>query len=265
MSRGPLEETRLKEIEEALPDFGALLGRVRSWNPAWLSMAFPYDSDIPVASVCFNDCLTTVSAARYAMHEDDANRIYHRKVRQPPSEPATVFFERYYLDDVALRLYSAGEHLTKGLILALGVSNENLSRYRKSGVSLQAKVGAFLKAEMPTSPLGAPFLHLNASEEWQALVAYRNRWVHEQPPSVDGLGIQYRRERQWERTSDKGPWTLDIGGGDTPEYTTEEIARIFRVALQQFVDALDEVAKAYNDVLADHGITYTEGESPDDN
>ena len=93
-------------------------------------------------------------------------------------------------------------------------------------------------------------------KEWCATIKYRNRWVHEQPPTVKGLGIVYKRkknETRWKPLSTGKGYTLEVVGGDVPEYSIEELIGFIQPAMFQFTDTLTSVVNFYMKLLEDSG------------
>src|SRR5712692_1874794 len=131
MIRELLDDSTLELIDKELPDITSQLGKILALSPDVISMQFSPDSNIPVASVCLTDTIHTLAGARYALFEYYAHRLYYRERAQPPNEMTAVFFERYYADDAALRLYSAGEHVANVVIFMLEITDDELKPYRK--------------------------------------------------------------------------------------------------------------------------------------
>lgn len=253
MSRGELAHEVLERINGGLPDLGPRIDEVISHSPDIISMQFAPESDVPIAWVCLLDAVRTLFGVRYALSECAAHGVFYREVTQPPNEMAAVHFERYYVDDAALRLYSAAEHLANALIFMLQIGDQDLEPYREGRTSQQAIVGRFLAEKKPDLPVSRLVRDLADSSEWQTAIAYRNEWVHGQPPTVEGLGIVYHRRRRW-RTGTDGSLYLGIGGGDTPRYTTAELMGTVRGALDGILRVLDECIRCYNVLLSERGI-----------
>jgi len=110
-----------------------LEGIVLSLNPDFLSLSSPRDTDFPIASVCFHDALHTLQEATYALSEVFAHRIWYLEKKDHPDKMCATFFGRFYADDAALRLYSAGEHLANGIIMMLEITDEDLKPYKVKG------------------------------------------------------------------------------------------------------------------------------------
>src|SRR5215213_5984158 len=119
MSRGLLGDEGLAELAKELPNLQTLREIIHSLPPGFIPIKFHHDSSIPVAAVCFQDASHTVHEANYAFHEVLAHRKWYLEKREEPNVDAATFFSRYYLDDVALRLYSAGEHLANAIFFMM--------------------------------------------------------------------------------------------------------------------------------------------------
>lgn len=260
MSRMPLDDEILAEIGQRLPDLKFIQEVAGNFAPDFISSTvdLSYESLIPIASVCLKDTSQTLTEARYALHEYFAHDIWYRQKQKPPAEYAAIFFGRYYLDDTALRLYSAGEHLANAIIFMMELEYEHLSPYRKRTTSQQSIVGRFLMKEMADHPLTNILSTLSETPEWQETSKYRNLWVHEQPPTVDGMGRVYERRIRWEKTEKEHE--LSVGGGDTPQYSVNDILNFVKPALFQFKDTLSEVLQFYSEILKKHAIGGTDKE-----
>lgn len=257
MSRGLLDHSDWEKISQKIPDLEKLRGMALHFAPGFLSMNFAPESTVPEASVCLNDALQTLEEAVYALSEVFAHQVWYLEKKDPPNKMAAAFFGRFYADDVALRLYSTGEHLANGIILMLEITDEDLNPYKKKGgrerISWQSVVGNYLRKEKANHPITKAVIRLADSNEWQDARSYRDRWVHEQPPTVKGLGIVYKRGRRW-KPLPNGSYTLGVVGGDIPEYSIEELIGFIQPAMFQFKDTLTSVAEFYADLLNSHGI-----------
>jgi hypothetical protein len=257
MSRFLLEDSTAASISRQLPSLESLQKLVSLFAKDLISIAFLPNpqSTIPIAAVCLQDTMDTLVEARYALYESFAHRIWYKEISNPPQEMAAVFFTRFYADDTALRLYSAGEHLANAIIFMLEITEQQLTRYRQTRTSQQSVVGHFLAAEEPNHPITQAIASLVQSEQWQDTVKYRNKWVHEQPPTVDGLGLVYNRSKRWRRSG-----TLNIleGGGDKPDYSVDDILGFVKPALFLFTDTLTKVVEFYIELLKEQEITFNQ-------
>lgn len=255
MSRGLLGAQGLAEISKQLPDLTDVRDIILSLSPGFLPIKFPPKSSIPVAAACLHDALRSVEEATYAFHEILAHRKWYLEKRETPNEPTAIFFSKFYADDVALRLYSAGEHLANALLFMLEVSKHDLERYRKKNrISLQNVVGHYLINEHPNDPVSREIMKLKESREWRQTIDYRNDWVHNQPPTVEGLGIVYERRNRW--VISEHDVSLTFGGGDKPSHKIEDIVTVVRLALFLFIEVLTEVSRLYTKLITEKGSNF---------
>lgn len=251
MDESRLSASTLEEIERQLPTLEAIADRVHTMLPDTLSTGYYKnpDSTIPIAGVSFIDCYHTLAATRYALSQYLVQGAYHREVEA--NEGAAVWLERYYLDDTALRLYSAAEHLADGITKMFEIS-------RLDGpVSAWAKLKKYLVREHPTDSVTQQMIAVSATDEWKFAIEYRGKWVHNQPPTVKGLGMVYRRRQRWNVSPD-GMKSLVLSGGDEPEFTTQQIGTAFLRAWQDFVPMFHVVLDRYDGILEAHGLTFSE-------
>jgi hypothetical protein len=264
MSRGMLDDSDWEPYVKELPDLSKLQEMVNQLSsPDILSISCldkdSYQSLFPVASVCFRDAHETLWGACYALSEIFAHNIWYLKKKTPQNEMAAALFGRFYADDAALRLYAAGEHLANGIIMMLGINDEELKPYKDKGkrrdkrISQQSIVGNYLRKEKPSHPITKSVIRLSDSKEWLETITYRNKWVHEQPPTIKGLGIVYKRRIRWEPTANGKGYTLQAGGGDEPEYSVDELVKFIKPAMFQFRDTLTSVIEFYKELLQNAG------------
>lgn len=256
MSRGLLGEDTLKELSKELPDLRELHILVLTLSPDFISMKMPPESEIPIAAVCLQDSVSVLVDASHAFHEILAHRSWYLEKRETPLERTAIHFTRYYADDLALRLYSASEHLANAIIYMLEISEQALSRYKKNRVSKQSVVGHFLIKEKPNHPVTREICKLVDSEDWCKTKDYRDDWVHNKPPIIEGTGIAYERRTRWEVTdTHRG---ISFGGGDRPKYSADELLEFTKAALFLFTEVLKAVTKFYVELLGQWGITINQ-------
>ena len=234
-------------ISQNLPEIEKLQKIVASLEPDFISMKFHPDSAIPEAAVCLRDAFDTLREARYALREAYANKIWHLEILNPPDEIGAIIYSRFYLDDVALRLYSAGEHLAKAIIGMLEIKYPALEPYKKNRISLQSIVGHFLVANKPDHPITQEVIKLAKSEEWDKTKSYRDSWVHEQPPTIKGLGMVFKRGKRWK--AKENYWEIPLGDGDDPDYSVEDLFMFIKPALFIFTETLENVLLYYIELL----------------
>ena len=147
MSSFLLDEESQRKISDELPDTDSVQKKILSFDPTMLSTNFQHDSMIPIASVCLKDAVHTLQESRYGLREALAHKILHEEKQNPPNKEDSIFFQRYYCDDVAFRLYSAGEDLANAIIFMLDIDKNKVIEYRGKHCSQQSAVGNFLKKE----------------------------------------------------------------------------------------------------------------------
>jgi hypothetical protein len=220
-------------------------------------MAFNPSSAVPVAAVCLNDTRTSVEEACYGFEEALAHLIWYReKSPTKPNEPAAVFYARFYATATASALYAAGEHIADAVLDMLEIDRCKLVSDEKS---LQSKVVQYLQQELPAHDISSAVRALGSSEHWRKTMTFRHRWVHSQPATVAGLGIVHTRSKKWETfTGEDGSFrhVLRVGGGDTPEYTIDEIIRFVGPAMTEFVRLFETVVSVYECLLSNAGIIF---------
>ncbi len=155
--------------------------------------------------------------------------------------------EVYYLDNAALRLYSAAEHLADAISCMLEVTPQGLAAYRNRGRSNWARIAAFVENQRQDLRFAGAVAALQKDPPWKLAIRYRGAWVHNQPPTVAGLGIVYRRKQRWERGSDS--WSLVVGKGDSPEFTVEQLGKSFVAAAFHFADVFGGVVGYYIELI----------------
>jgi hypothetical protein len=203
-------------------------------------------SGLPLAGVCLNDTLSGIAEARCALHEAFACLTWYReKSPRKPNEPAAVFTARFYATAAASCLYASAERLADALIALFGIHS---SRLPASAVSRQRKVAQYLQAQMPDDPITRAVESLGASPDWKKSRDLRDRWVHEQPPIIEGGGIQWRRLPQWIRSDVENGEAFDLlafSGGDEPDYSVDEMVSVVDGALKAFVRLFELVTESY--------------------
>ncbi len=264
MSRGLLDDSDWEKIDQKIPDLSNLGDMVLHLPPGFIPIHFPPKSDIQEVPTIFHDIFYTLKCAVYALRETFAHQAWYLEKKEPPDKVLAAIFGRYYTDDAALRLYAAGEqYLVDAIKKMLEISEKQLSpyklerkkKYKREGkdqrkISKLEIVGAFLSARETVYPFTEAITSLTDLKEWKTTVDYRNRWVHEQPPTVAGMGNVYKRGKRWKPLSN-GRYTLGIGGGDKPEFSVEDLVGFIKPAMFKFTDTLTSVVEFYTELLKD--------------
>lgn len=250
------EETNLPGAD-SIPDLGPLhlLGLPR--HPKLDAMHFVDDphSRMPRAAPCLNDSYYMLCEARYALIEG-FKQVRENRAKEPPDEWHAAFFGQFYGADVTLRLYAAGEHLANAIIEILAIDGNALSSFRKNGpTSLQSALAKFLASKFPGDPISSVVKALGESKDWKRSIHYRNDWVHEQAPQVRGLGIQFKRDKEyWREGKDSnGTWQeIGFGGQNAPDLSVDELLEFAHRATCNFTETLASIAENYKEQVLAH-------------
>jgi hypothetical protein len=226
-----------------------------------ISSHFSSESKIPIAGVNFFETVHLLTLSRFAMYEALAHKEWY-SINHKEDQNEGKTYTRFYVDDVALRLYAAGEQLANGIINMLNVSDATFGKYKakirkKSGITSQASVvGHFVKEHYPTHPATKSLSKLIANKHWKETMDYRNYWVHEQPPLIKGIGSSFQARSSWKKF---GEWKMmGVGGADSPQYKSiDNVINFVKPALSDFVGATAANIDFYVELLKKHNITFS--------
>lgn len=253
-----LDDETIDRIIKELPDLDSLARSVMKLPPDFISIKYSADSNIPVAAVCLQDTINALLQARLGLNEGLQHIIWYQEKCNPPNEQLAVIYGRFYIDAVISLLYAAGEHLANGIICMLELTEHQLERYRNRRTSQQSILGHYLANELADNPITKAVLALATSREWMKTMSYRSNLVHDQPPTVSGLGPVYKRRRRWTQSDDGKAFQLGIGGGDEAEYSINQILKFVQPAFFHFVELFDRIVGIYLAMIAKRGIVLTE-------
>jgi len=164
---------------------------------------------------------------------------------------AAVTLGKFYADDVALRLYAAGEHTANFIVHCVGITEPELQplKARKNLVSQAGVVGIFMVKERKGHPITEAIKELLDGGIWKKVMDYRNTWVHAQPPLLEGLGIVYAREsdaiRPAETTESGAAESFLTAGGDKPGMTVDDLIGQVSEASGRFVSYMRRLFDAF--------------------
>jgi hypothetical protein len=258
MSRFLLDDETIRKITDELPRLEDVGTTVMMLAPDLISVNYLPDSNVPVAAVCLQDTLDALLQVRIGLNECIQHKIWFREKCDPPNTEHAIIYMRFFVDAVVSQLYAAGEHLANAIICMLEITEGQLESYRNGRVSQQSILGHYLVNEQADHPITKAVLVLAKSPEWEKTLAYRNRWVHEQPPTVSGIGTIYRRRRRWVQSKSlKWAMILGIGTEDKAEYSIDEVLNFVLPATFQFVELLENIVDYYLDSLGKKGITLS--------
>ncbi|MCB0197066.1 MAG: hypothetical protein KDJ65_34275 [Anaerolineae bacterium] len=226
--RGQLSEERLEEINDKLPVLDRRLHLATFQGPGVDINDLINEENIGVAIVCLSDAGHRFAATRLALHEAYACLIWYREDSpNAPREMTSVFLSKFYVDYATLFLYAIGEDIAAFIISFLGIESVIIDYLERPEVKQElsdkkissnaGKVGLFMRDEYPGDEITQVILELHRNEHWRKSLKYRNIWVHEKPPIIEGLGIQYNRQSRVNGN------LITFGGGSDPEYAIDEL------------------------------------------
>jgi hypothetical protein len=110
----------------------------------------------------------------------------------------------------------------------------------------------------PTNQISIIISALKDSPEWDKAMSYRNTWVHDKPPIIEGLGIEYDRKSRISETVVDGVRTRQIGfgGGSEAKYKIDEIDAIATNATTVCVEALNNLLQIVIDERTKLGESF---------
>jgi hypothetical protein len=255
MSRGELTHDELKRVAAKLPDLSRASGLITPLAPDTIALAFSHDSDVPIAAVCLNDARQRTSEIALALHEYHAHRIWYREKKSPPEPMAATWTERFFLDDAALRIYGAWQHLRMALRYMETIPRGWRAPFKRPRDDPRSYEGLYLEHEQPNLSVTVKMCAFEKSPAWSFVVKYRNAWVHQQPPTIAGLGMVFTRRRRWEPLARGAGIRLTGGGSDPPEHTIDELHEAVDAAFRGYLEALEAAAQRYREILGTAGIT----------
>jgi hypothetical protein len=253
MIRGALDESE-KRINAQLPDIADLVQAAPQLSWDWNSYAFAKAPTIPIAGVCLHDAISTLEAARFAMFEALAHEVwYSQQATDVNHQPSPAWwYQRFFADDAVLRMYAVAEDMAEAIIYMLNVKDADLAPYKKRYTSQQTIVGNYLRKKSRDHELTGVIKQLASNREWRWTRVYRDRWVHEQPPLMEGFGIRFKRKPRWQPVEGASvpQKTMYIGSsGDPPDYTVEQLVTNARGALTAVAETTRSVSLYFVQVL----------------
>ncbi|HEU5101504.1 MAG TPA: hypothetical protein VFU22_20920 [Roseiflexaceae bacterium] len=239
--RGQLPEHKLQEIDSLLPQLDDRFPFAAFPGPSVDLYDLTHNGHLGISLACLSDSGYRLQEMRLGLHEAYACLAWYREETAQPSEFEAVLTSRFYIDHVAMLLYAAAEDIAAFIINFLECQDgfvrfaQNLRNARVT--SNAAKVGMFLRQHFADHDITNIIFTLHRTPEWDQALEYRNKWVHEQPPLVDGLGIQLNR---LSRISEDGT-SISFGGGAPPEYTIDQLLEIMHQATIAFAACFSQL------------------------
>lgn len=248
-----LSEKRWREIDAKLPPAAEIQGRLLL-NVDLITLKTGPEKKLDVASVCLRDASDAFFEVVYALRQAYASLAWYREEDPDgPFEKEACFLGKFYTDDAALRLYSTGEHIANFILNILDINKSDLKRFKRKNISQAHAVGKYLIAREPTHGITLAIKSLLEEDSWDRVIKYRNTWVHEQPPIIEGSGIVYERKERWIKTQ-YGYSGIGIGNGDKPLYTVDCLLEMVVSASHALNTVLVTLTNILFDLLRTMGV-----------
>lgn len=173
-----------------------------------------------------------LNEARSALVEAAACKVFYEDCEPDPIE--AIYRCRFYLDDAALRLYSSCEHLLMCVTFYWGLS---VPHSREA--MLVRVIKAAEKSNLPEVSGDVSTSLRGLAQDWNECRKYRNEWVHNERPAIDGL--------DWEMsfTSWRADNIPDISPAILNEmgWPTKTSGKVLRIGTGRKIDDLHQVIK----------------------
>ncbi len=218
--RGEIPRRRIDEIRVGLPEAFQLVKLFPTWQH---DTALVSDGDTTIDRALWElwDGRELLSEAEHALIEADACKVWS-ECQNPPDPVHAAYFARFYLDDVALRLYASCERLAKAINCYYNLGAET------KGGSLFLPVLKKFKETHPHHSLNGSLWALRNNGEWRFTAQYRNDWVHNDRPNVAALGPPFRMTAK--RTDAPGCKILTVGQQSCKQVTIQKLRANLRGA-----------------------------------
>lgn len=250
-----LSDEKLKEIRTKLPDISPLK-KCLFIEPNVVATQMRRRGRLDVAVICFQDAYNVAWEVSHALGQAHSHLAWNREERPDgPAEFEAILLGKFYADDVALRLYAAGEHTANFIANFLDIAEDDLKPHKEKNnlTSRAAIVGTYMGKQMPDHPITAAIKKLRTETNWDETMKYRNKWVHDQPSLMEGMGIIY--ERKPRATKREGYTDVFIGGGDAPTLKVDDLIEMVSSASQAFVEYMFDLLDILITRLEEIGIT----------
>ena len=260
----------------SIPNPKIINKKVQILDPNFISMKLHSNSSIPMASPCLIDTLSILYESYYALKNVKKNykkiltiephekyiqigKTYHIVSSSEPHEKDIIGLIKFYSEDVILRLFAAAEHLSNSIVFMLKINKAELSAVKSKWSNLSIILGQYLVDKLPNNPITIGLIKLKDNPNWTKALAYRNDWIHNQPPYIEGLGVVYKRKSRWMTSSlnyYKTGKKLKIisDGGDKPDFSIDELVGLCINSYKLFFHLFTNVVDYYYRLLSDNNI-----------
>lgn len=223
-----------------------------SVHNSFQSQKYP-ETEIDIAAICLRDAVDVAVDVIYALRKSNENLLWFRKYHpKAPLEIEACRFSKFYIDDAALRLYASAEHIANFIISFFELPKSELKKLKKGNSSVASTVGKYMVKQYSSHQITAAIQKLLDSSSWEQTISYRNYWVHEQPPLIEGSGIVYQRKSRLNKT-DNG-YSIGLTLGDKPKYSIDELLSMATKATKVFVDLIENLSECWFNHLNSLGL-----------
>lgn len=263
--RGEISTDSFEKIKKALPKL----------PDGWLDITFPEQSTFllndlyknettHISVVCLYDAFRRAESALDCLFECYACLKWFREegidIKTESREFFAVYYGKFYAEYNYLFLYAIGEDIAEFVLTFLTKESEfkiwlsdpvvDKKLRKKKIASNAAKVGVFMAEQYSGNNVTKAILKLRDNDSWNKAMKYRNRWVHEKPPIIEGLGIQYNRKSKI--FDDNGAKGFGLGTWSSPDFGVEEIIKTAHDATRICIEVLSDLLRSLKSIKSMH-------------
>lgn len=249
--RGNLTEEARLAINEKIPTIDRRI--MLATFPGLVTGAHDLLNDkfLSTALECLSDARKRFQNVQTALFEAYACIAWYRELSpNKPKELEAVSSGKFFLDYVTLLLYATAEDISFFIIHFLDIADE-VEKMAKDPViqkqlakrkisSNAGKVGFYLAKNARENEITKAVLTLHNNTNWKQAINYRNAWVHDKPPIIHGLGIEFSRKKHVVQ-DENGKRSMFMGGGTEPQFTIDELADIVQKATTELAECLSTI------------------------
>mgnify|MGYP006288976707 CR=1 FL=1 len=211
------------------------------------------ETKIDIAAVCLRDCMDVSCQVIYALRKANENLLWYREENaKAPLEIEACWYSKFYADDAALRLYAAAEHIANFIIAFMNIQGDDLNN-KKGNASVASTVGKYMNKKHPDHIISKSINKLLKNDSWLKTIEYRNQWVHEQPPLIEGQGIVYERKSRLKTNGMN--FVVGLTTGDKPDLTIDSLLSMVTNATNDFACLLDNIIVVWFSHIDSLGIS----------
>jgi hypothetical protein len=251
--RGLLTDEKREQVDKTIPAIDDRISLAILQTFVTGMHDFVNEAKLGVALACLSDARGRFTQVQLALFEAQACLLWYRELSpNAPLNFQAVSGCKFYLDYVTLLLYATAEDLSYFIVYFLDLES-TLAEFledpaiaravaKKKLSSNAGKVGFFLNKRMPDHPITTAIMRLHKNPSWRTAIDYRNTWVHDKPPIIAGLGIEFARQKHLIIGND-GKQCLAIGGGTEPWFTIDELLATVLEAAKVLAGTISRIAE----------------------